>query len=98
WQAIFWLLAGFGALCVVLAASLAETHAPSRRALVLTIRSVAHGYVHLLKHRKFVGYALAGGVVQSGMFAYISASAFVFIDGYGLTPTQFSWLFGLNAS
>ena len=45
-----------------------------------------------------MGYALSGGMAQSGMFAYISVSAFVFIDHYGLSPTQFGWLFGTNAA
>jgi MFS transporter, DHA1 family, multidrug resistance protein len=75
WQAIFLVLAGFGALCAVAAARLEETHPPDRRLLGLSIRSALHGYAHLLRHRKFVGYALAGGSAQSGMFAYISASA-----------------------
>lgn len=98
WQAIFVALAAFGALCMLAAARLEESHPPERRMLGLSIRSAAHGYAHLLRHRKFVGYALAGGSAQSGMFAYISASAFVFIGGHGLTPTQFSWLFGANAA
>lgn len=99
WQAIFGVLAGFGALCIATAAFLlAETHPPGRRLLSLSFASALRGYGHLLRHRRFMGYALAGGVAQGGMFAYISVSAFVFIEVYGLTPGEFGWLFGGNVA
>jgi DHA1 family bicyclomycin/chloramphenicol resistance-like MFS transporter len=98
WQAIFVALAAFGALCVAAAASLPETHPPARRIERLSLGSALRGYAHLLRHRKFMGYALAGAVAQGGMFAYISVSAFVFIQAYGFSPTAFSWLFGANAA
>ena len=40
---------------------------------------------------------LAGGIAQSGMFAYITGSPYVFIEHFGLAPTHYSWLFGANA-
>jgi DHA1 family bicyclomycin/chloramphenicol resistance-like MFS transporter len=39
-----------------------------------------------------------GAVFLSGMFAYITVSSFVLIDGYGLTPSQYAWVFGSNAA
>jgi DHA1 family bicyclomycin/chloramphenicol resistance-like MFS transporter len=96
WQAIFVVLTGFGLLCFAAAAlGLAETHHGERAALAP--RSVLLGYLRLLSHRRFMGYALSGGVAQGGMFAYISASSFVFIDHYGLSPTAYGWVFGTNA-
>jgi DHA1 family bicyclomycin/chloramphenicol resistance-like MFS transporter len=96
WHAIFAILVAYGVLASVLVASgLVETCPVARNRL--SPRQVVHGYGHLLAHRKFMGYALSGGVAQSGMFAYISVSAFVFIGVYGLAPDHFGWLFGLNA-
>src|SRR5690606_18328720 len=63
----------------------------------LHLGRVLGGYLRLLRHRRFMGYALSGGIAQSGMFAYIAVSSFVFIDVYGLTPTQYGLLFGANA-
>lgn len=96
WQAIFVTLAAFGALC----AWLAWRHMPETLTQPMPVNfiSALQGYRRLLGHRRFMGYALSGAVAQGGMFAYISVSAFVFIDIYGLSPTQFSWLFGVNAS
>ncbi len=96
WQAIFVSLALFGAGCFVLALQ----GLPETLAKPLATQNLGHvlrGYAQLLRHRRFMGYALAGGVAQGGMFAYISASAFVFISGYGMTSAGYSWLFGVNA-
>src|SRR6185436_16774412 len=47
--------------------------------------------------RDFLGYVVAGGFAQAGMFAYISGSPSVFIDSYGVPAQHYGWLFGLNA-
>src|SRR3546814_7509104 len=92
WQAIFYVLAGFGVLCLLTAArALPETL--TQRASG-GVHNVARSYLELLRHRHFMAYALAGGLGSSMMFSYISVSAFVFIDVYHFTPVPFSWLFG----
>ncbi len=98
WPAMFWILALFGAACLLAVAwAIPETLSPQRRHASLSLHSAFGHYRQVLSHRRFVGYALAGGVAQAGMFAYISASAFVFIGEYGFSPGQFAALFGLNA-
>lgn len=54
-------------------------------------------FADLLKDRLFMGFALSGTFIQAGLFAYITGSPALFIERLGFTPTQFSWLFGLNA-
>jgi DHA1 family bicyclomycin/chloramphenicol resistance-like MFS transporter len=96
WSAIFFLMSAFSLLCfAAIAWGIPETS--RNRSDALSLAGILAGYVRLLGHRRFMGYALAGGVAQSGMFAYISASSFVFIEVYGLSPSHFGWLFGLNA-
>ncbi|HEX4895917.1 MAG TPA: multidrug effflux MFS transporter [Solimonas sp.] len=96
WQAIFAVLVAYGALCLLLVSrrlpeTLVPTGAPLRLAVVLG------GYARLLAHRRFMGYALSGGIAQSGMFAYIAASSFVFMELHGLSATAYALLFGGNA-
>ena len=55
-------------------------------------------YRGLLTDRRFIGYTLAGGFAQAGMFAYISGSPFVFIDLFGVPAQAYGWLFGMNAA
>jgi MFS transporter, DHA1 family, multidrug resistance protein len=97
WQAIFVVQALFGLLCLAAVARfIDETHRPPPGAS-LSFGSALRGYAHLLSHRRFMGYALAGGTAQGGMFAYISVSSFVFIEVYGLSPNGYAAVFGANA-
>ena len=95
WQAIFLVMTAFSVLCFAGIYSLPETS--RNRGESLRLGNVLSGYLRLLRHRRFMGYALAGGVAQGGMFAYISASSFVLINVYGVSPAHFGWLFGSNA-
>ncbi len=96
WQAIFYVQAAFGLACLfAVALYIEETH--HRHTASLSFGSALAGYVHLLSHKRFMGYALAGGTAQGGMFAYIAVSSFVFIEVYGLTPTAYAGIFGANA-
>ncbi len=95
WRAIFWLLAAFGAACIV--ATLRRLPETSPRTATGGLPTVASGYLRILRDLRFVGLALAGGFAAAGMFAYIAASPFVFIEQLGLSPRQFAVLFGCNA-
>jgi DHA1 family bicyclomycin/chloramphenicol resistance-like MFS transporter len=37
-------------------------------------------------------------MASAGMFAYISGSAYVFVEMFGVSEKQYGWLFGLNAT
>ena len=97
WRSIFWVLAGFGVLCLLgVAVWLPETRRHDARTSDGVLGAAAR-YARLLRDRAFVGYALAGGFAQAGMFAYIAGSPSVFIDFFGLSATAYGWLFGANA-
>lgn len=96
WRSIFWTLLAFGLACLAAAwFGLPETR--QRSLARLSARAVLRDYGQLLGHRRFLGYTLAGGFAQAGMFAYISGSPFVFIDVYGVPAGAYGWLFGANA-
>ena len=95
WQAIFALLVGCGLLCM-LAIVFGVDEVQRERSPPLAIRRVAKDYLRIVSHRRFMGYALAGGSAQAGMFAYITASPFVFIDYFKLAPDHYGYLFGAN--
>ena len=95
WHAIFWVLAGFGAL--LWAANqrwLPETlHADQRQPF-----SMAHllrGYVALGGDLRFLALALAGGVPFNGMFVYVLSSPVFLGEHLQLAPTRFFLLFML---
>lgn len=97
WRAIFGGLVLFGLLILALAAfAIPETRdAAARRAEPAS--SLALDYRALFSDRRFLGFSLAGGVIQAGMFVYISASPFVFIELFKVPAESFGWIFGTNA-
>lgn len=43
-----------------------------------------------------MGLIFSGAFSFAGMFAFLTAGAFVYIDIYGVSPDGFGYLFGLN--
>ena len=95
WRAVFWVLAAFGAACLI--ATVRRLPETSPRTASGGLGTVAVGYLRIFGDLRFVGLALGGGFAAAGMFAYIAASPFVFIEQLGLSPRQFAIIFGCNA-
>lgn len=97
WRGIFWTLAVIGVLCIVaILAWLPESMPASARSkggLSLAVKT----YGRLLADRRYLGASLASGFTLGAIFAYLSASSFVFIELYHLTPQQYALIFGFNA-
>lgn len=64
----------------------------------LKIGAVKSAYATLLRDRTFVGASVVCGFSSAGVFAYIAASPFVFIDHFGIASENFGWLFGAIAA
>lgn len=93
---IFYLLAAFGALCLLLVfAFLPETLAV--RSTSIDVPTLNREIRALLRDRAFVTFTLTGAFSQAGMFAYIATSPFVFIELFRVSPQQYGWFFGANA-
>jgi len=96
WRTIFWILAAFGAVCIVaVALRLPESHPYDRRTTGSFLR-VFHDYLQVLKNRQAVGYILTGSFAFAGMFAFFAGSPFVYIKIYGIAPENYGFLFGAN--
>ncbi len=96
WRFIFAALGGFCFITLLCAAFfLPETCSASEGRYLF--RSTFRAYGELLHDRHFLGYALAGGAIYAGMFAYIAGSPFVLITLFGVRPEHYGWIFGANA-
>jgi len=98
WRGIFVIVAVYGsvmlAICVLwLPETLAEQHRSDRR----DRGAVWHSYRVLLGNRRFVGVALIGGLMVSSVFAYLSASSFLFQQKVGLSPQGYGLISAGNA-
>ncbi|MDN3699776.1 Bcr/CflA family multidrug efflux MFS transporter [Vibrio artabrorum] len=96
WRSIFWVLAIF-AVIVILAVlmKIPETLPPKSRQ-PLRFKTTLRNYARLCKNPTAMGLILSGAFSFSGMFAFLTAGSFVYIDIYGVRPDLFGYLFGLN--
>ncbi|MBY0333952.1 MAG: multidrug effflux MFS transporter [Acetobacteraceae bacterium] len=97
WRAIFVTLAGYGAVLAVAVILLLRESLPPERRRRDGPAAVLGTYLGLLTDRRFIGLALSGALLSAGMFTYIGASPFVFMELHGLAPHHYGMLFGLNA-
>jgi MFS transporter, DHA1 family, multidrug resistance protein len=97
WRGIFALLAAYGVLMVVVGwIFLAET-LPADRRISTGVRGTLRGYRSLFRDGTYVGLVLVAGLTMAGLFSYVSGSAFVYQDEFGLDEQQFGLLFGAGA-
>jgi MFS transporter, DHA1 family, multidrug resistance protein len=97
WRAIFITLSGFGLACLLLVIFILPETLPVERRTRSGLGAALRAYGEILASRSYMGYAIAGGLASSAMFAYISGSPFVFIELNGVAPEYFGLLFGTNA-
>ncbi|MEL7324328.1 MAG: Bcr/CflA family multidrug efflux MFS transporter [Pseudomonadota bacterium] len=96
WRSIFWVLAIFAVVVVLLVLwMIPETLKPENRQ-PLRFRTTIRNYARLCSNPEALGLMLSGAFSFSGMFAFLTAGSFVYIDLYGVRPDQFGYLFGLN--
>jgi DHA1 family bicyclomycin/chloramphenicol resistance-like MFS transporter len=97
WRSVFLVLAGYGLTWLGLVAwLLPESLRPELRRRE-SVTAIATTYLRILRDREYLGWVLSGGLVFSGLLAYISGSSFVFIELFHVSPERFGLYFGTNA-
>ncbi|WP_437438255.1 multidrug effflux MFS transporter [Halomonas caseinilytica] len=95
WWLIFVFLAVYAAFLLwLMGTRLPETRAPD--APSASPRQVLRNYVSVLCHREAMGYVLSVATTFAGMFAFITASPFLYMTHYGLSPAIYPVVFGAN--
>jgi DHA1 family bicyclomycin/chloramphenicol resistance-like MFS transporter len=98
WREVFAVLAVVAVLCLGMTiVQLPETH-PAERRLGKTLGSAFSSYGALLRDPVFIGLSVVCGFGLATFFVFIGSAPFVYIEYFGLTPTQFSLCFALNAA
>ncbi|NHM33451.1 Bcr/CflA family multidrug efflux MFS transporter [Neobacillus terrae] len=96
WNGVFIALACIGiALTFTVSFKLKET-LPTEKRVPSNLPQVLSNFGILFKNKEFMGYAFTQGFITAGIFAYVSGIPFVYQNVYGVTPQQFSLLFGVN--
>jgi DHA1 family bicyclomycin/chloramphenicol resistance-like MFS transporter len=96
WRAVFVVLTLFGAGCAVTTyLRVPETWPREKRASSALSKSFA-AYGKLLTDPVTWGHVLCGGMAFASMFAYITATPFVYIEYFHVKPQHYGFFFGLN--
>lgn len=95
WRAIFALLVVIGILMFVSVMFLPETHVESKRNKGSLLDNYKN-YLVLLKNWAFMKYTLCVTFFYIAAYAFIAGSPYVYIELFGVSPTHYGYLFGLN--
>ncbi|MCM3161494.1 Bcr/CflA family multidrug efflux MFS transporter [Metabacillus litoralis] len=96
WTGVFFVLACVGFILFLTVSWKLEETLPEEKRVPSNFKQIVKNFGSLLKDRQFAGYALTQGFIIAGIFAYVSGIPFVYQNIYGVTPQQFSFLFGVN--
>lgn len=95
WRSLFVVLMAFAGLCLLAVIwKIPETHPADRRGA--SVAAAFRAYGHIALQPQALGYILCMGLSFGGMFAFITASPFVYIQYFGVSPQHYAWLFSLN--
>ena len=89
WQWTFWSLLIFNALVWLLNFSLLTETLPSPSSRRIQVTSVFKTYREFLGNRNYMRYVLLLGACFGGLGAYYTASPFIFISGFLLSPSSY---------
>jgi DHA1 family bicyclomycin/chloramphenicol resistance-like MFS transporter len=98
WRWIFWSVTLLALLGLLLMATQLHESRPAAARAGTSLRDALPACALLLRDRHFIGLTLIGAFGMSAFFAYLGNSSFVLIQHYGITPTQYSFFFSINAA
>lgn len=97
WQAIYAVLAGVGAmLLLVVLLGLSESARPDR-VNRLAPSAIAYDYIRVLTHPRCVGYLLVSASTFGSLFAYVSGSSLFLVNVVGLGLQQYGFVFAVTS-
>jgi len=98
WRSVFWAVTLAALLGLAMIASVLQETRPAAQRVESSLGSALQAYWLLLRDGHYIGLVLIGSFAIGGFFTYLANSSFVLIGHYGLTPTQYSLAFSLNAA
>lgn len=97
WSKTFLALAAMNSISLIGALLLKETLPKEKRSQNGVARSI-FGIVTVLKNKTFTGFFLVGSILTAPFMAYIAVASYVYINGFGVSETQFSIYFAITSA
>lgn len=96
WHTIFWILAVAALLASTMIFFFISETLPVERRQKFHIRTTLGNFATLFRHKRVLSYMLASGFSFAGMFSFLSAGPFVYIELNHVAPQHFGYYFALN--
>ncbi|CAM7762662.1 MULTISPECIES: Bcr/CflA family multidrug efflux MFS transporter [Enterobacter] len=96
WHVIFWILALAALLASAMIFFFIDETLPVERRQKFHIRTTMGNFASLFRHKRVLSYMLASGFSFAGMFSFLSAGPFVYIELNHVSPQHFGYYFALN--
>ncbi|MEZ6875221.1 Bcr/CflA family multidrug efflux MFS transporter [Enterobacter sp. KBR-315C3_2022] len=96
WHVIFWILAVAALLASAMIFFFIDETLPAERRQKFHIRTTLGNFASLFRHKRVLSYMLASGFSFAGMFSFLSAGPFVYIELNHVSPQHFGYYFALN--
>lgn len=96
WHVIFWILALAALLASAMIFFFIDETLPAERRQKFHIRTTIGNFASLFRHKRVLSYMLASGFSFAGMFSFLSAGPFVYIELNHVSPQHFGYYFALN--
>ena len=97
WRLIFWALLVAAALSFFLIYFVLEETLPPDQRKPFDVATMRKGVGILLRDRGFMSMTFLAGFAFASFFVFIASASFVYTGHFGLSPTQFSFAFAINA-
>ncbi|BBI92389.1 Bcr/CflA family multidrug efflux MFS transporter [Serratia symbiotica] len=96
WPAIFWAMGAAALIGSLLVALFIKETLPKERRQKFHLRTTLGNYASLFHHKRVLSYMLASAFSFAGMFSFLSAGPFVYIELNHVSPQHFGYYYALN--
>ncbi len=97
WHGLFWVLAGYGVLNIILTKLFLKETLDKAYRNTKPVSQTFVGYGNLFKDKRFLLPAVASGLLQGAFFIHLSIASELFMVNFGVSEQKFALLFGANA-
>jgi len=96
WHAIFWTISLAAVVTTLLVVTQIKETLPRDRRQKFNMRTTLRNFLSLFRHKRVFSYMLASGFSFAGMFSFLNAGPFVYIELNHISPQDFGYYFALN--
>ena len=97
WPVVFVFMATISLVSTLLSSHFISETLPRHQRLPFNLNEFISQFIELLSNKKYIGYTLIFSIQFGALFAYISASPFIYQSAFDLSSGMFAVIFSINA-